>query len=71
MGSPYAGLPIDKWEDRTRQLILKHPLDSMEIHDVVHQVWENIFSSKVGDKPFRIGIDILPRPQIMAFFSMN
>lgn len=67
MASPYAGLPVSEWEKRTRQLIAEHPLDSREIYEVVHRVWGSIFDSKIGSKPFRIGGDIFPRPQIMAF----
>lgn len=67
MASPYAGLPVSDWENRTRQLIAEHPLDSNEIYGVTHQVWNSIFDSKIGSKPFRIGVDMFPRPQIMAF----
>ena len=67
MKSPYAGLPVEKWEKKTRQLIEEHPLDPGEIYEVAIKVWNDIFESGVGSKPFKIGVDLFPRPQIMAF----
>ncbi len=67
MASPYEGLSIPEWEKRTRELIAEHPLDPNEIHKVVLHVWDSIFASQIGSKPFQIGVDIFPRPQIMAF----
>ncbi|MCD4738284.1 MAG: ScaI family restriction endonuclease [Anaerolineae bacterium] len=67
MKSPYAGLPVEKWEKKTRQLIEKHPLDPGEIFEVAIKVWNDIFESDIGSKPFKIGVDLFPRPQIMAF----
>ncbi|MBK9095533.1 MAG: ScaI family restriction endonuclease [Anaerolineae bacterium] len=68
MISPYLGLPIESWENRTRELIDEHPLEMIEINDVVLKVWNDIFSSGIGSKPFKIGEDLFPRPQIMAYF---
>ena len=68
MKSPYSGLSVQKWEKRTRQLINNHPLDPNEIYDVVIKVWNDIFNSGIGSKPFRIGSDLFPRPQVMAYF---
>jgi len=67
MISPYAGLSVYQWVERTRELILKHPLNSTELYAVVHQVWQDIFLSSIGSKPFHIGTDLFPRPQIMAY----
>jgi len=66
--SPYADLPINQWEKRTLELIKDHPLDTNEIYDIVNSVWLDIFKSGIGNKPFRIGQDLFPRPQIMAYF---
>jgi hypothetical protein len=66
--SPYHGLSVSAWEERTRELISEHPLDTAEIYEVVLKVWADIFSSGIGSKPFRIGQDLFPRPQIMAYF---
>jgi hypothetical protein len=65
--APYAGLSVEQWEQRTRELIAEHPLSSNEIHEVVNSVWTDIFQSKIGSKPFQIGIDIFPSPQIMGY----
>lgn len=66
--SPYAGLPVQDWASKTQELIERHPLDSEEIYEVVLQVWNDIFESGIGSKPFRIGTDLFPRPQVMGFF---
>jgi hypothetical protein len=66
--SPYHGLRVNAWEKRTRELILDHPLDTAEIYEVVLKVWNDIFNSGIGSKPFKIGQDLFPRPQIMAYF---
>lgn len=68
MLSPYAGLAVSEWESKTRELIEKHPLDSTELYEIVHQVWNDIFESGIGSKPFKIGVDLFPRPQIMGYF---
>jgi len=66
--SPYNGLSVEAWNVRTRQLIVEHPLDMNELYEVVNQVWTDIFESGIGKKPFKIGVDLFPRPQVMAFF---
>lgn len=68
MPSPYAGLPVSAWKEQTYKLISEHPLAPSEIYEVVVKVWKSIFDSKIGSKPFQIGVDLFPRPQIMAFF---
>jgi hypothetical protein len=68
MTPQYEGLPVEKWEAKTKQLIAEHPLDPAEIYEVVTQVWTDIFQSQIGSKPFRIGVDLFPRPQVMGFF---
>jgi hypothetical protein len=65
--SPYEGVPVDQWMRKTEELVKKHPLKSAEIVEVVFLSWEDIFNSKIGSKGFRIGKDIYPQPQIMAF----
>lgn len=68
MKSPYQGLSVNAWERRTRELIHEHPLDTTEIYEVTVNVWNDIFNSGIGSKPFKIGQDLFPRPQIMAYF---
>ena len=67
MTSPYDGLNDDQWANKTRELIDLHPLNTQELYDIVIQVWNSIFQSQIGSKPFRIGQDIFPSPQIMGF----
>ncbi len=65
--SPFRGVPPKKWAEKAEALIRVHPLSAKEITDIVLKVWEDILSSTIG-KRFRIGVDIFPKPQIMAFF---
>lgn len=67
MNSPYNNLPPDKWLQITKKLIRIHPLSVDELIEVTLQSWNEIFNSKIGSKPFGIGKDILPSPQIMGF----
>ena len=67
MVSPYKGVPPNKWPEVTRKLIKKHPLSPDEIVDVVLSSWDSIFASSMGTKGFKIGVEILPKPQIMGF----
>ena len=66
--SPYAGLSVGQWEQKTIELVKQHPLETGEVVDVVLLTWDEIFCSRIGSKDFRIGKDIYPQPQIMAFF---
>jgi len=67
MTSPYDGLTPDLWEQKTHELIALHPLNSNKIYSVCLNAWQNIFQSQIGSKPFLIGRDIFPTPQIMGF----
>jgi hypothetical protein len=67
MNSPYDGVPVSGWKKITDSLISNHPLSVEEIRAVVLNAWEQIFTSKIGDKPYYIGKDIFPKPQIMGF----
>jgi len=66
--SPYHGVHWSHWEDTTRALFKAHPLAKHKIVDVVLDVWQSIFRSSIGRPKARIGRDLFPRPQIMAFF---
>ena len=68
MKPPYENLPASEWRKRTLTLIEQHPLKPNEIYEVVHEVWSSIFKSGIGNKPFRIGQELFPRPQMMGFF---
>jgi hypothetical protein len=68
MASPYKGLSPDKWVEKTRALIRKHPLQAADIKKAVLDAWESIFESRIGKRGIRIGIDIFPVPQLMGAF---
>ena len=65
---PYSELPTNQWEKKTDQLIRDHPLNTSEIVEVTLQAWNSILSSAIGTKPFQIGKEIFPKPQVMGFF---
>ncbi|MDI6760841.1 MAG: ScaI family restriction endonuclease [Candidatus Brocadiaceae bacterium] len=66
--SPYRDLPPKQWAKKTRDLVRAHPLKMEEAVEVVLKVWQDILTSAIGSKPYQIGTDLLPKPQIMAFF---
>ena len=68
MNSPYQNKKPREWLTITKKLIAKHPLSTKEIKEAVLEAWEEIFRSKIGRKPYHIGKDIFPKPQIMGFF---
>lgn len=66
--SPYFRVQPAKWKGVTCELVKSHPLCAKEIVEVVLSTWNDIFESRIGKKPFRIGVDLFPKPQILAFF---
>jgi len=68
MKSPYLNQAVSEWPAITKRLISRHPLATKEIKEVVLDSWKEIFQSKIGKKPYHIGVDIFPKPQIMGFF---
>lgn len=67
VASPYQGKSTNKWFRITKKLISKHPLPPDYLIKVTLKAWEDIFKSDIGSKKFKIGRDILPKPQIMGF----
>jgi hypothetical protein len=66
--SPYKGLNVNQWREKTLRLIGAHPIKPAEFVEVTLEVWDDIFRSGIGKKPFRIGLDVFPKPQIMGYF---
>lgn len=62
--SPYAGLAVEAFTDRTRALIDEYPLPPDELSRIVLASWGQLFESEIGG--FRIGVDIFPSPQAMG-----
>ena len=67
MESPYSRVGIDRWLEVTRKLVEQHPLSRSDIVEIVLDSWRSIFESNLGNRGFRIGTDIFPKPQIMGF----
>ena len=65
--SPYNGIATQNWIEVTQKLINSHPLKENELVDVVLTSWNSIFASSFGTSGFKIGKQILPKPQIMGF----
>ena len=66
--SPYARLPVRSWPTKTGELVGAHPLSHKDAVEATLQAWRDILASGFGSKPFRIGVDMFPKPQVMAFF---
>lgn len=66
MLSPYDGIDLALWEEVTRKLVGDHPLEVKELVKIILDSWEDILCTDVGG--YRIGKDILPKPQILGFF---
>jgi len=67
MTSPYKGIKPNKWLETTKKLVASHPLSKDELKSLVLSSWEDIFDSQIGKKPYYIGKDIFPKPQIIGF----
>ena len=65
--SPYAGIEPGQWPQKTAELLRQHPAKSAELLEVVRQAWDDLFCCGFGRKPYRIGEDIFPKPQIIGF----
>jgi hypothetical protein len=66
MGNPYPRNP-KKWAAVTDRLLEAFPIPMKDMAGIVRASWADIFHSRVGSKGYRIGLDILPEPQIMGF----
>lgn len=66
--SPFHQVDPNNWQSITKRLIQKHPLSIHELRDVVLHSWDDIFLSNIGRKPYFMGKDIAPKPQILGFF---
>ena len=64
---PYSGLNEERWKEKTQSLFDEHPLGQDEIVKVVLGSWEGILDTRLGAGRHRIGVDVFPSPQIMAF----
>lgn len=65
MHSPYENLPISQWKSITKNLVSQYPLSSEEIVQAVLDSWNGILQSTIANE-LKIGVDILPSPQIMG-----
>ncbi len=65
--SPYDGLTVDRWKEKTHELVVEHPLESAELVEIVINSWSGILDTRIGAGRHQIGVDVFPNPQIMAF----
>ena len=63
--NPYKNLPINKWKEKTIELVEKHPLKKEELVESVLTSWNKIFDTYIGNE-LKIGRDIKPSPQILG-----
>jgi len=62
--SPYHGLDVGAFVDRTRALIDDYPVKPDKLVMLVLNSWNQLFESTIGG--FRIGEEIFPSPQAMG-----
>ena len=65
--SPYDGLPVERWYEKTQQLVREHPLPPDVLVDAVLHAWDLIHGSVIGGH-ITIGEDYFPTPQILGDF---
>lgn len=65
--SPYSGTPVDRWLEKTRELIGRHPIPLQRLVEITLASWDDIFNGQLGRHNLRIGREIFPQPQIMGF----
>lgn len=63
--NPYENLPIERWKEKTIELVKKHPLRKEELVESVFSSWDKIFDTYIGNE-LKIGRDIKPSPQILG-----
>jgi len=69
--SPYKGLPKEIWLDKTRELVLQHPLRVELIRDIAVSCWGTLWQTKIGEGPtvFRIDEVEVPSAVVGYFFE--
>ncbi len=56
--SPYDSLSEALWPQKTRMLVDDFPLDTETLCRAVLEAWDDIYSSSIGHKKLKIGLDI-------------
>lgn len=67
MESPYSRVSVSDWKALTGSLLNSFPLKMENIAQIVLESWEDIFKTTVGAQKYKLGVEILPQPQIMGF----
>lgn len=63
--NPYENIPVDKWKEKTIELVENHPLSKEELVDAVLTSWDKIFNTYIGNE-LKFGRDVKPSPQILG-----
>jgi hypothetical protein len=66
VNNPYPENPV-RWSAITEKLLKSFPVSMERITGIALASWEDIFHSRIGEKSYRIGLEIWPEPQIMGF----
>jgi hypothetical protein len=65
--SPYTGLHLSDWLERTNELLSAYPVSREEVVEIVLAEWDSIFVSRIGRQKLRIGQDLFPSAQIIGY----
>lgn len=49
MVSPHSDIPVEKWADKTKELIEQHPLKPDIIRDIALRSWSLLWQTKIGE----------------------
>ena len=73
MVSPYASIPVEKWADKTKELIEEHPLKPNVIREVALKSWQLLWQTKIGEEDTYLSLAEIDPPAIMVgyFFLKN
>ena len=66
MVSPYSGIPVEKWSDKTKELIEEHPLKPNVIREIALRSWNLLWQTKIGEEDTYLSLAEIDPPAIMV-----
>lgn len=71
MDSPYIASPTEKWLEITGRLANEHPLDMIFFRDLILEIWELLWESRIGGSQYGLSMaEIDPSaPVVSSFFE--
>lgn len=63
--SPYLGVPIEDWIEKTKELIRQQPLKPDVIREVAVTSWEKLWKTKIGEGETVLSLEEIDPPAIV------